>query len=172
MSDIGVRSIWIGSTALITAFHHQLLPGSYYPEFYQNSKKLVNTSSPYAHPQHIKLVKHLSYVWHWCEINLDWVYSLNHCISPSYVLPGQYPEFYQNSKSLVNMSSRNVVRTHPYAHPQHMKVVKLLAYVWHWCEINLGWVYSLNHRISPSVIAWKLPRILPKSQKLGQHEQP
>ena len=32
MLDIDVKSIWIGSTASITALHHQLLPGTY-PEF-------------------------------------------------------------------------------------------------------------------------------------------
>jgi hypothetical protein len=42
---------------------------------------------------------------------------------------GSCSDFYQNSNSLVGMSGRNVVRTHPYAHPQHMKVVKHLLYI-------------------------------------------
>jgi hypothetical protein len=33
----------------------------------------------------MKVVKHLAGVWHWCWINLDWGYSLNHCTSPSFV---------------------------------------------------------------------------------------
>ncbi len=70
------------------------------------------------------------------------------------------------------MSGRKVLGTHPYAHPQHIKVVKHLSYIWRWCEMNMGWVYSLNHRISPSLISWELPRFLAKFQKLGRHERP
>ena len=39
-----------------------------------------------------------------------------------------------------------------------MNVVKHLACVWHWYGINLDWVYSLNHRTSPSFVAQELPR--------------
>ena len=35
---------------------------------------------PYAHPQHMKLVKHLVYVWYGCEMSSGWVASLKHCI--------------------------------------------------------------------------------------------
>ena len=68
------------------------------------------------------------------------------------------------------MSGHNMVGTHPYAHPQHIKVVKHLLYVWHWRETNMGWVYSLNHRISPCVLGWEMRRFLAKNQKLGRHE--
>ena len=71
------------------------------------------------------------------------------------------------SQSLVNESGRNVVRTHPYSHPLHMKVVKHLVCVWHWCEISFDWVYSLNHCTSPSFVAQKLPRFLGDFPKLG-----
>jgi hypothetical protein len=33
----------------------------------------------------MKVVKHLACVWHRCGISFDWVYSLNHCTSPSFV---------------------------------------------------------------------------------------
>ncbi len=56
---------------------------------------------------------------------------------------------------------------HPYAHPLHLKVVKHLAYV----DID-DWVYSLNHRTSPSFAAQELPRILDDFQKLGEREWP
>ena len=82
------------------------------------------------------------------------------------------PDFKQNSNSLVGMSGRNVVGTHPYAHLQHIKVVKHLLYIYHWCEMNMGWIYSLNHCISPSLISWELPRFLAKFLKLGWHERP
>ena len=38
--------------------------------------------------------------------------------------------------------------------------------------MNMGWVYSLNNRISPWVITWELPRFLVKFQELGRHELP
>jgi len=72
-----------------------------------------------------------------------------------HLLPWSSPDFWQNSKSLVGMSNHSVVGTCPYAHPQHIKVVKHLLYIYHWCEMNMGWVYSLKHRISPWVIAWE-----------------
>ena len=73
---------------------------------------------------------------------------------------------------MVGMSSRNMVGTHPYAHLHHIKVVKPFIYIWRWCEMNMGGVYSLNHCISPWVIGWELPRFLAKFQKLGRHERP
>ena len=39
------------------------------------------------------------------------------------------PDLWQNSTSLIGKSGRNVVKTHPYAHPQHIKVVKHLIYI-------------------------------------------
>ncbi len=38
--------------------------------------------------------------------------------------------------------------------------------------MNISWVYSLNHLISPSNISWDLPRFVAKFHKLGQHERP
>jgi len=83
-----------------------------------------------------------------------------------------YPDFSVTSQRLVNESGRNVVRTHPYSHPLHMKFVKHLACVWHWCGISLDWVYSLNHRTSPSFLDQELPRFLGDFPKIGQWERP
>jgi hypothetical protein len=107
VSDIDVGSILIGSTASITAFHHHLLPRNY-PDFYVTSQSLDSRScwnvvrmDPFVHPLHMKVVKHLACVWHWYEICFDWVYSLNHCTSPSFVaqeLPrflGDFPKLCQ-----------------------------------------------------------------------------
>ncbi len=38
--------------------------------------------------------------------------------------------------------------------------------------MNVGWVYSLNHLISPWNISWDLPWFVAKFQKLGRHERP
>ena len=94
----------------------------------------VARTHPYAHPQHMKVVKRFVCIWHWYGTNLGCVYSLNHLTSPLLVAWKLLRILALTSKSLVSMSSCNVARTHPYAHPQHMKVVKHFVYVWHWCE--------------------------------------
>jgi len=38
--------------------------------------------------------------------------------------------------------------------------------------MNIGWVNSLNHYISPSLMGWELPRFLAKLPKFGRHERP
>ena len=177
MSDIDIGSVLIGSTASITALHHHLSTRSY-PDFSMTSQSLVNESGlnvvrthPYAHPPYMKIVKYFACVWHWCGISLDWVYSLNHCFLPSFVHE-EKTDCSVTSQSLVNKSSRNVVRTHPYAHPLHMKIFKYLTCVWHWCGISLDWVYSLNHRTSPLFLDQELPRFLGDFPKFGQWERP
>ena len=107
---------------------------------------------------HIHSIWRLSNTWYVFDIDmrLIWIWSSASITAfRHHLLPGSNPEFSPTSKSLVGMSSCNVVRTHPYAHPQHMKVVKHFVYVWHWYEINLDWVYSLNHRTSPPFVVWE-----------------
>ena len=113
----------------------------------------------------MKVVKRLACVWHWCGINLDWVYSLNHCTSSSFVAQ-ELPRFL--GKSFISRGFWNVVMRHPYAHPQHIRFVKHLACFWNWCGINLDWVYSLNHCTSPSFVAQEIPRFLGVFPKLCQ----
>jgi hypothetical protein len=43
-------------------------------------------------------------------------------------------------QSLEDGSYCNIVKTHPYAHPLHMKVAKHLSYVWSGCGDRLEWV--------------------------------
>ena len=83
-----------------------------------------------------------------------------------------------NFKKLVEKSSGNVVRTHTQAHPQHMKVLKLLLCVWYWCGGPLEWVYSLKNQCTMTMTiccalppAWEVTRILGKFEMLGWHEQ-
>jgi hypothetical protein len=52
----------------------------------------------------------------------------------SHLMPRRNPAFCGTSTTLVKGSNHNVVRTHPYAHPHHMKVVKDLVCVLHWCR--------------------------------------
>ena len=47
-------------------------------------------TDPYAHQQHMNVVKHLSYVWRGSGNHLLWVWSLNHWTMPSFG-PKQWP---------------------------------------------------------------------------------
>jgi hypothetical protein len=76
-----------------------------FPKLCQQGLRECVRTHLYSHPLHMKVVKLLfACVWHWCwsaGINLDWVYSLNHCTSPSFVaqeLPrflGEFPKLGQ-----------------------------------------------------------------------------
>jgi len=130
--NIDVRWIWVGSIASITSFHHDISAETC-PDLRQNSKSLVDMSGhnvvwthPYAHPQHVKVVKHLLYI-HNIDVRWIWVGSTASITSFYHDISAETcPDLWQNSKSLVDMSGHNVVWTHPYAHPQHVKVVKHL----------------------------------------------
>jgi hypothetical protein len=39
---------------------------------------------------------------------------------------------------------------HPYAHPQHLKVIKLFAYIQYGCGMQSMGVFSLNHDTATS----------------------
>jgi len=129
--NMDLRWIWVGSTASITSFHHDISAETC-PDLWQNSNSLVDMSGrkvvwthPYAHPQHIKIVKHLLYIY--MEVRWIWVGSTASITSFHHDISAETcPDLWQNSKGLVDMSGHNMVWTHPYAHPQHIKVVKQL----------------------------------------------
>ena len=68
-------------------------------------------------------------------------------------------------QSLENRSYHNMVWTHPYAHPQHMKVVIHLSYGWSGCGNHLEWVWSLNQGTTWLFITWQAKRVLGKFSK-------
>jgi len=78
-------------------------------------------ADPYAHPQHIKVLKHFVYIWHGCGMDSKWVWSLNHEITTSLRLRPT-PIFLNSTPDL--HTRRNSVRADPYAHPWHIKVLK------------------------------------------------
>ena len=55
---------------------------------------------------------------------------------------------------LAKESRGNMVRTHTYAHPQLIIVVKHLMHNRHWCGAPLEWVYGLNYHST----LWFAPR--------------
>ena len=128
---------------------------------------------PYAHPHHMKVVWQLIYFWF--EVGALLNGSLESTTALIYSLP--LLRFIKNSKivltskSMADKSSCNVIRIHPYAHPQHMKAMKHLICVWHWSGRPLGWVYGLNHHAKLWFAPLEEPEILGNFQKLGQWDQ-
>jgi hypothetical protein len=146
---------------------------------------VIVRTHPYSHPLHMKIVKHVAWGWHWCGIYLDWPCMCLNLMWDQFWLGLQPQSMHftiilfawvtQISRWIPKvwwMRAAIVVRTHPYSHPLHMKIVKDLAWVWHWCGIDLDWVYSLNHCTSPSFVAQELPRFLGEFPKFGQWERP
>jgi hypothetical protein len=98
---------------------------------------------PYPHPQHMKVVKLLSYVWNVFGNQSMWVWSLNQCawllLAPSSDLMFSPPK-----QIWADKCSGNGLMMDQYPHPQHMKVVKYLGYIWTGCGSQSMWVWSLN----------------------------
>ena len=78
------------------------------------------------------------------------VCSLNHDITTSLGL-SHAPIFL---KIHPHLYGHNSVRVHPYAHPQHLKVLKHFLFIQYGCGIQslaLGvWIWSLNHDTTQS----------------------
>ncbi len=79
---------------------------------------------PYDHPQHIKVLKHFVYIWYGCWMWFIGLWSLNHDLTISLVFI-YAPNF---AKIHPHLHRWNSVRVHPYAHPQHIKVLKHFVY--------------------------------------------
>ena len=116
----------------------------------------------------MKVVKHLvCCVWHWYGINLDWVYSLNHRTSPSFVAQ-ELPRFLDDIPKLCQQGLLECCKD--------TSICTSTAYegcqtpCMQWCGINLDWVYSLNQCTSPSFVAQELPSFLGEFPKLSQQE--
>jgi len=67
-------------------------------------------------------------------------YSLNHDITMSFG-----PRLTTIFQNLAPTCTYNSEMVHPYAHPQHMKVLKHFVYFQNGCGMQSVVVYSLNH---------------------------
>ena len=86
-------------------------------------------------------------VWHWCVSHLELVYSLNDNNTTLWFACRKTPRILVNVQTLLLLADKNgssMVKTHPHAHPQHMKVVRHHICAWHWCGSRFEWVYSLK----------------------------
>ena len=123
-------------------------------------------SSIYISTEYEGFVKHLL----WSGGLLGWVYSLNH-FTMLWFAPLGVPRILDNFQKLGQWQQQYVNMIHPYAHPQHMKAVKHLICVWHWCGGPLGWVYILSLCVTHWFAPLEVPRFLGYFQKLGLWEQ-
>jgi hypothetical protein len=96
---------------------------------------------PYAHPQHLKVLKLFAYTQYECGMQSIGVWSLNHDTATSYRL-GHTP-FPQ--KSPPTCTCNTAIRMHPYAHLQHLKMLKHFLYIQYECGMPSVGVCSLNH---------------------------
>ena len=73
-----------------------------------------------------------------------WVWSLN---QPTVVhlVPSSDQGFQLTSQIWADMCGGYGMMMDPYPHPQHLKVVKPLSYVWSGYENHSMWVWSLKH---------------------------
>jgi hypothetical protein len=103
--------------------------------------------NPYAHPQHIIVVKHFVYIQYRCGMHSLVGLSFSHDITTSIWLRlTQYPQ-----KSTPNLHRHYSVRVNPYAHPQHIIVVKHFVYIQYGCGMHSLVGLSLNHETTSSL---------------------
>ncbi len=60
------------------------------------------------------------------------------------------PPYHNTSTFYPHLHRYNSVRMHPYAHPQHMKLLKHVIYIQYGCGMQSAVVYSLNHNTTMS----------------------
>jgi len=118
---------------------------------------------PNTHPLHMEVVKHLL-----C-LTLKWGHTWMGTML--WFAPLEVPRILDNFQKLGQWQQQYVNMIHPYAHPQHMKAVKHLICVWHWCGGPLGWVYILCICVTHWFAPLEVPRFLGYFQKLGLWEQ-
>ena len=88
--------------------------------------------------------------------------------------PSSDPGFQPTFKSLTHQcggdgnGNGNGMMTDPYPHPQHMKVVKHLSYVWRGCVNHSMWVWSLKQCTRGSFSAKQRTKILDDFSNLEQ----
>jgi len=124
--------------------HNNVILASPYPIFPKFSSHRQRYNSvmvhPYAHPQHMKLLNHFIYIHYGCEMQSAVAHSVNHDTTMSFRL-----NLTRISQNLSPTCTGISVRVHPYAHPQHMKVLKHYVYFQNGCGRQSVVAYSLNH---------------------------
>ena len=97
-----------------------------------------------------------------------WVYGPAIAVGWPQLAPDKDPGFWLTSQIWANRCGGNGMMMDPYPHPQHMKVVNHLSYVWSGSGNHLMWVHGLNHSRMASINIWQGPRISAHFPNLGQ----
>ena len=99
------------------------------------------------------------------------IYHLTHATVLTYLVSTNYAPCNPYHTCLSTMIRVRTIRSHPFAHPQHMKMAKHLLHVDHSCASHLGWVlYSPNHYTILFVAPREVFIILGNFQRLGQKD--
>jgi hypothetical protein len=99
---------------------------------------------PFPLPQHMRHVKCLVYVWSGCGIHSTWAWVWSSTNAQGlHIPPSSDPGFQPTSQIWADKRGSNCMTMDPYPHPQHMKDVKCLVYVWSKGGIHSTWVGSL-----------------------------
>ncbi len=105
---------------------------------------------PYAHPQHIMVVKHFVYIQYGCGMHSTGGLSFNHVITTLLRLRSNLHRHYS-------------VRVYPYAHPQHIMVVKHFVYIQYGCGMHFMGGLIFSHDI---ILSLRLRSSTPISPKI------
>ena len=101
---------------------------------------------PYAHPQHLKVLKCFVYIQYGCGMQSMGVCSLNNDTTTSYRL--SHTPF--SPKTHPHLNTYYSIRVYPYAHLQHLMVLKHFGYIQYGCGMQSMGVCSLNHDTTTS----------------------
>ncbi len=112
----------------------------------------------YAYLQHMKVLKQFSYIKYECG-KRQWWSTVSTMSSWHHFIVATLTPICHN---LGNLHRCNSVKVHPYAYPQHMKVLIHIPYIQYGCGKQSMVVYSLNNVIMPSFHSHTDPN-LPKS---------
>ena len=96
---------------------------------------------PHVHPQHIKVLKHIVYIWYGCGMQSTGLWSLNHDFKTWLTLRSNTPNFPKIDTHLQRQIS---VRVHPHVHPQHTRVLNHIVYVWYGCGMQFARLWSFR----------------------------
>jgi len=119
------------------------------PFFLNCTCKTAIRMHPYAHPQHLKVLKHFDFVYiqYGCGMQSMGVCSLNHDTTTSYRI--NHTPF--SLKFTPTPCTRiTAIRVYPYAYPQYLKVLKHFVYIQYGCGMHSMGVCSLNHDTTTS----------------------
>jgi len=130
----------------MTPQHHT---GSAIPQFSQNSPPpalIRHKGAPICPSTDLKVFTHFVYIQYGCGKQSMGIWSLNHDTKTSYRL-GHTPV---SLKFTPTCTSIMAIRVYPYAHPQHLKVLKHFVYIHCGCGMHSIGVCSLNHDFTTS----------------------